>query len=272
MIKVNRGIEPLGLATIRTRELAVLRTLSIVTTDDIPGTYRTVASTLWAQQHYKCCYCERMITTEFNDVEHFRPKGRAIRTPGCVRTHGYWWLAYSWDNLIFACNVCNRSHKNDKFPLKRGSVSLAAENVAPGSEFPLLLDPASNVNPVEHIQFVQKPVVPGGRQYWLAEPRGGSELGSYTIDVCGLNRASLRERRNGHFRDHINPQIEILRNELNDNDIPRAKKAFLRALDMMQPRFEFAALTYDAFRDRFDEQELLTKIQMAFPSPLHACL
>jgi hypothetical protein len=272
LIKIARGAEPAGLANIRSRELALLRLLPVVTTDDIPGTYRSVAANLWEQQHYKCCYCERFITTEFNDVEHYRPKGRAVRTPGCTKTHGYWWLTYSWDNLIFSCNVCNRSHKNDKFPLKRGSVSLIAEKLAPGTESPLLIDPASGTNPVEHIEFVQKPIAPGGRTYWLAEPRGGSELGNYTIDVCGLNRGPLRELRNTYFRNHINPHIEVLDRELKGNDLARAKQAFSRALDMMRPRFEFAALTYDAFRGRFDEKILMEKIQLAFPSPARACL
>jgi uncharacterized protein (TIGR02646 family) len=48
----------------------------------------------------KCVFCESCI--ELSAVEHFRPK--AI----------YYWLAYSWDNLLLICTNCN-SHKREYF-------------------------------------------------------------------------------------------------------------------------------------------------------------
>lgn len=54
----------------------------------------------------KCAYCEAPTTTvAHGDVEHFRPKSV------------YWWLAYCWDNWLFACQICNQSYKRDQFPV-----------------------------------------------------------------------------------------------------------------------------------------------------------
>jgi uncharacterized protein (TIGR02646 family) len=54
----------------------------------------------------KCAYCDSSILhITAGDIEHFRPKSI------------YWWLACHWDNLLFACEKCNRSGKNDAFPL-----------------------------------------------------------------------------------------------------------------------------------------------------------
>lgn len=51
----------------------------------------------------KCGYCEtknRQLA-----VEHYRPKSE------------YYWLAYSWDNLLYSCPICN-SRKLNKFLIK----------------------------------------------------------------------------------------------------------------------------------------------------------
>ena len=54
----------------------------------------------------KCAYCESPTdTVAHGDVEHFRPKSR------------YWWLAYCYDNYVYACQICNQVHKGDEFPI-----------------------------------------------------------------------------------------------------------------------------------------------------------
>jgi len=52
--------------------------------------------------HLKCVYCERDISDDDKHIEHYRPKSR------------YYWLAYSWDNLLLCCSRCNKA-KGDKF-------------------------------------------------------------------------------------------------------------------------------------------------------------
>ena len=48
------------------------------------------------------------------DVEHFRPKAE-VKEAG-ENHQGYWWLAYSWENLLIACKTCNQEYKRIKIP------------------------------------------------------------------------------------------------------------------------------------------------------------
>lgn len=58
------------------------------------------------ETHGKCAYCEAEIgVVAYGDVEHFRPKSR------------YWWLAYCYDNYLYACQICNQQYKSDDFPI-----------------------------------------------------------------------------------------------------------------------------------------------------------
>lgn len=61
---------------------------------------------LKAESCGKCAYCEAPTTVvAHGDVEHFRPKKI------------YWWLAYCYENHLFACQICNQIYKSDKFPI-----------------------------------------------------------------------------------------------------------------------------------------------------------
>lgn len=54
----------------------------------------------------KCAYCEADTqVVAHGDVEHYRPKST------------YWWLAYTYDNYLFACQICNQTYKSDNFPI-----------------------------------------------------------------------------------------------------------------------------------------------------------
>ncbi len=68
--------------------------------------WKTGKGQLKQESHGKCAYCESPTdVVAHGDVEHFRPKSK------------YWWLAYCYDNHLFACQICNQSHKGDKFPI-----------------------------------------------------------------------------------------------------------------------------------------------------------
>ena len=79
-----------------------------------------VKQALAAAQHDKCCFCESKVShVAYGDVEHFRPKAAVRSSPESQeRTPGYYWLAYQWSNLYFACEQCNRRHKRNLFPLQ----------------------------------------------------------------------------------------------------------------------------------------------------------
>ena len=98
-----------------------------------------VRDQLLEDQHYKCAYCESRITREYNDVEHYRPKSV------------YYWLGHDWNNLLYSCDLCNRTYKKTNFPLKNE----ANRVTVPGStdvEEPLVINPAFE-EPTEHIRF-----------------------------------------------------------------------------------------------------------------------
>ncbi len=59
-----------------------------------------IKEALSAIYNKKCAFCEQRV--EQWHVEHYRPKSI------------YYWLAFSWDNLLFACPTCNQ-YKRDNF-------------------------------------------------------------------------------------------------------------------------------------------------------------
>jgi 5-methylcytosine-specific restriction endonuclease McrA len=269
VIPIKRGNEPGKLAAVRTARLSQLRGLGrSPTSADISG-YDVVAEELWNAQHHKCCYCEQRIFYYYNDVEHYRPKAAADRRPGCVKTHGYWWLAYSWNNLLYACPGCNRSNKNAKFPLAEGAVSLAEEELPPGNELALLLDPSSaSENPVDHVEFEYGSIRPGSEEnYWWARPRNGSLKGAETIQVCGLNRSELRELRQHHYRDSIRPQITAMQDALGSQDRGRIEYEYCRARAMLESASLYAGLTYDAFAKSIPEDLIYAAIGARWIKP-----
>lgn len=63
-----------------------------------------VRGALWAMQGHSCAYCDRELpSNDRGDVEHFRPKSI------------HWWLAYTFENYLLSCSVCNSSYKKTKF-------------------------------------------------------------------------------------------------------------------------------------------------------------
>lgn len=162
-----RKISGRALAAVFVAEASALPTL------DLDHGYQCARSSLYIAQHRKCCYCERAIDEKWKDVEHFRPKSV------------YWWLTWTWSNLLFICKSCN-GQKSSHFPL-RSSACCQPMTSAPASERPWLLDPAlpTDDDPVDHIEFKS---VNGN---WMPFPRAGSKSGAEIIATCGLTRATL---------------------------------------------------------------------------------
>lgn len=70
------------------------------------GKWKSAKAKVRADSAKKCAYCEASTSVvAHGDVEHFRPKSI------------YWWLAYDFDNYLFACQICNQLHKKDFFPV-----------------------------------------------------------------------------------------------------------------------------------------------------------
>lgn len=205
MIRVSRGAEPPELPPIRTREVARVEALALAGTlssKDFGRLYvgpsqdnPLFKKTLRRAQHFKCCFCERLEVLLNRDVEHFRPKSV------------YWWLAWTWENLVFSCDHCNRFHKSDQFPLRHEAHRLSPKGAPPGKERPLLIDPGDpSEDPAAHLVYRR---LTSREDDWWVMPRNGSLRGAKTIEVLGLNNDALRDLYSAHWRA-LNPEIELL--------------------------------------------------------------
>lgn len=68
--------------------------------------WKTAKLQLKKESHGKCAYCEANTeVVAHGDVEHYRPKSI------------YWWLAYTYDNYLYVCQICNQIYKSDNFPI-----------------------------------------------------------------------------------------------------------------------------------------------------------
>ena len=142
----------------------------------------------------KCAYCEgRIGSTQPGDIEHYRPKGRVThenRSPVMVTAKGgrkvphpgYYWLAYEWTNLLYACSDCNRINtkqyggqpvgKGARFPVEGKHATEPGEEK---KERPLLLNPMVD-KPDEHLSIDRTGII-----------TEKSKRGQVTIRILGLN-------------------------------------------------------------------------------------
>lgn len=250
MIRIHRGAEPAELAAAKATELPRVQTIAATrrpVQDDLGRKYEVAHDALWRAQRYKCCYCESREQSKRNDVEHFRPKARADRRPGVSADHGYWWLTWTWENLLFSCRNCNQAPaKLDKFPLAEGSEALLEGQLPSGLERPLLIDPATESG-IEHIQFVRMPHGPKTAGRWYPRPRNGSRRGAMTIKVCMLDRPDLLDLYGHHVEQHVMPIAEDIRAATRGGSSADVQRQWSRALvRLLNPAQVYIGLSYDA--------------------------
>lgn len=145
--------------------------------------YKKVKKELEEIYHCKCAYCETDIKAGgYNHVEHYRPK------------NDYYWLAYSWDNLLLSCPVCN-THKATKFLIKGIRLEYNGEPLSKlhsktheydNQEQPLIVNPEQKTQDYfdENLFFDIN-----------AKINGKTEELQETIKICKLNRKDLVGRR-----------------------------------------------------------------------------
>ena len=140
--------------------------------------YKAVKRELEACHHGKCCYCEMLFDDHkpyaYSYVEHWRPKSSSRQALGERRIWpGYYWLAYSWDNLLLSCAFCNLK-KSDLFPLAYPAARARHHGMGVADETPGILKPDGDKDLCEHITFVNE------------NPVGLTPLGRKTIEVLDL--------------------------------------------------------------------------------------
>jgi uncharacterized protein (TIGR02646 family) len=147
----------------------------------------------------KCAYCETRLISGDWEVEHYRPKGRIA---GRSDHPGYYWLAYTWENLYPACTFCNQMRKDaprfdepeelpaqgkqDQFPLEKEDNRAKNPGDDLSKENPLLLSPCDD-DPEKHFTY---------DIHGQISPIEDNDLrAKETIRVCNLRRRRLRDDR-----------------------------------------------------------------------------
>lgn len=160
----------------------------------------------------KCAYCEQII--EQFHVEHYRPKSI------------YYWLAFSWDNLLVACPTCNQ-YKDDHFELSgtKANLKITKQLIKQinsisyhynASELPKMVNPEIT-DPSGKISFEKSGLIKSDNLEF-----------EYTIRKCKIDRANLNDERRT-LLDIFKRDIEsILIEEKNIDDQKVAIKTLLR--------------------------------------------
>lgn len=167
---------------------------------------KTVKNLLLEVQHGKCCFCEQKRPHgREGDVEHFRPKtGFQIDGKSSLQKPGYYWLAYNFDNLFYACKVCNQEYKKNFFPLVDETKRAYSHNSDWRNEDSLIVHPYFDI-PENHIEFVSE----------IAKPKNNSLKGKVTIELVGLNDPKLVEQRFEYLK--VLKQLALMARQ-GDND------------------------------------------------------
>lgn len=264
MIRVQRGNEPADLAAARTERLPrafAAHASGTLTRAHLLG-YEVVKPQLWRAQHHKCAYCESPVHCSYEDVEHFRPKHRVRRETGEEEQDGYWWLTWTWSNLLFGCPLCNRSYKRTLFPLLPESVPLEVGEAAPGGERPLFVDPADpqHPDPIDLIRYV--PVK--GR--WQPTGRDGNERGRAIVRLLGLDAPERVDRYDKHVADHLQEDLEGFHAAVASGDLGRAAARWAQLVRNVRAVRPFTALSYDVI-DHHVPRDVRDSLRLVLPRP-----
>lgn len=199
--------------------------------------HKSVKDTLRNVQHGKCCFCEgRFEAFAAADVEHYRPKGAIQQDENSSRLiPGYYWLAYSWDNLYWCCQVCNRENKKNFFPLANPTKRARSHTDDIATEKPLILNPGGPEDPRRHIKFRDAIAV------------GSTKAGRKTIEILGLNRDPLVDERLKHLNElkRLQEIVEIFSSNPELKFLPALKKARHRLKAAVQSAAMFSAMAAD---------------------------
>ncbi|ROL66120.1 hypothetical protein BK634_25270 [Pseudomonas chlororaphis] len=205
----------------------------------------TVKAALSALFHDKCAYCETRIVGSFADIEQFRPKASVSE----ARDHpGYWWLANSWENLLIACQSCNRKSlsaanksegqgpigKHNRFPLIDESKRAFTPSTDLSVEQPLLLNPTFD-DPISHLTFSDEGLV-------FSE----TERGNATISILGLNRPNLANERHKTAKNYRNLFERVI--WAMDKDVDLSKQFLDELLEMAASEASYAGMIQQFLR------------------------
>lgn len=187
--------------------------------------------------HSKCAYCEKKVGDTFPPIEHYRPK--AI----------YYWLAYSWDNLLLSCVACN-TYKGKHFNIE-GQEAILAPQVVEDSQIHRL---SLEYNKIERPKIVhpeQENVE--DRLIFSASGKVDSkdQRVKYTIQACRIDRADANEERQrlyNDFRDRFKQKIYDYKKEKDKERKKLLKGALEGFIDDFEKDLKDPCKEYTAYR------------------------
>ena len=204
--------------------------------------------------HKKCAYCEKNLLDAPKHIEHYRPKSV------------YYWLAYSWDNLLLCCATCN-SNKGVKFDIEGTKVEYNNEtfkdiqnlgSLYDSIEKPLLINPEKD-DFLNDIYYTK-----------TAKIDSNNKRVKYTIETCNLNREELRQLREIILNDFLYSLNEayllILKNNNIEVLIPTIKR-FLSQVEIEKEFFtyrKFIVENIDIYIDDILLQRIVQKVILKF--------
>lgn len=253
MIRVLHGEEPPELARHRKRHLAKLQAewkrIDATDAKAVEGLlerhdkllnqdYREpAAGPLWSAWVHRCAYCGAY-RNESDPLDHFRPRR------GDAEHGGYWWLTWSWTNLLPACTTCNGAKLNH-FPVRGPRLRPFESDVE--REQAMLIDP-SRENPLEYLDYFCER--DHDEERWTVQASDGPEgRGMATTRRFGL------DKDDGRYQQHL----ELLHDLLHDLELERQRgtPATLRELWTRKMRvfagLQFPALTHAFMRRHYGE-------------------
>lgn len=164
--------------------------------------------------YHKCAYCEQRV--EQIHVEHYRPK----KEKG-LDSYAYYWLAFSWDNLLVACPKCN-GYKGNKFRIRNNRVTF----VQNGANINNINCLSSGYDLTEEPFMVNPEVTdPNNYIHFTIDGKMTSEDENfkYTIDeVCKLSRKDLNDQRRKiieDFRNNLRAEIGLCQSADKQKDV-----------------------------------------------------
>ncbi|MGB6328720.1 MAG: HNH endonuclease [Halarcobacter sp.] len=201
--------------------------------------------------HLKCAFCEQKLLDSPKHIEHYRPKSV------------YYWLSYSWDNLLLACGSCN-SFKGDRFKILDDQVvynNETFENIHrlgatyDISEKPLIIN-CEKDDVLDDIRYTNK-----------AKVFSTNERVKHTIEeACKLNRNELLEKRLPLLNDFINIINKHYTLYKKHGDLTRFKPDIEQFIEKCNKESEFYSFRYyilkniDVFFDNENIQKILKAI------------
>jgi hypothetical protein len=171
--KLKTAADTIKWATLRAAHFKAMQSLTTTQRKVYINTHQDwnqFQSAMLALSDCKCWYSEGPIGNNDFEVDHFRPKNKAVNYDGTItKQNGYWWKAYDWDNYRLTGALANkrrrdRLKKSDDvkgkgvyFPLDLINGSIADDEGNLSCELPLLLDPTKHYD-VSLLTFDEKGV------------------------------------------------------------------------------------------------------------------